>query len=242
MHINRNMFHKSSFLCVLLIMTLFTSACFNQELTLNDYINHAHLVSGAEELTNSGLSEDNRCTFTCAKREVTFDVWTTADEVVMDGRVVGYSGDYSFHDNYSERVHAFYNERISDLMQQYGLVELKRSEDFDALVNIIFVIDSDNAVVEEEEINGFLKELQALTDEEQSYHSSDFAIFLYRVGVWRKEADSYYKANVSKDEDSLEILAGERALTVNRFNADLSEVSLEVNISDSNTVVLGCAE
>ena len=122
-------------------------------------------------------------------RNLEFELNLHAETVNIDGSDFGYTGKYSYWNNYREQVYAFYRDRIEQLMKDHGFTASAQSDpDMPCIDSFTIAAYNWLETKEIENINDFLKDLRDLSKEEAQYHKGpydfDFEITFLWIDVW----------------------------------------------------------
>ncbi len=157
------------------------------------------VVEKVHEMINEDIRlvekvDDENYIFASNVRDLEFELNLHAETVNIDGSDFGYTGDYSYRNNYREQVYAFYRERIEQLMKEHGFTASAQSDpDMPCIDSFTIAAYNWLETAEIENINDFLKDLRDLSKEDAQYHNGDydfdFQITFLWIDVWggRKE-------------------------------------------------------
>lgn len=177
--------HRIRLFLILILCVLFVTACTEKHATKEQIMEHAETVAGGEEVELIEETEDNVYLFTSKERELTFEVRSIAGKRNIDGSDFGYTGDFYITDNYADSVALYYEPEVLALMEQCGLTDVRKSENYTAPKHFLFCISRDYTSDDLHRINAFLEGLQAITQAETAYHSGETgSLYTYEV-VWQ---------------------------------------------------------
>lgn len=233
-----------SFLCS---FVLSVTACGPREVTVEDYIKVAKSSTGGEEVELLREESSNCYSFKSTQRDLTFKVWTTPDEVVYNGNNLGYSGSVSFYDDYSEVIHNYYEEDLTNILADNSFEIISRSDEYDYTETLYIVMDSELTDDDKALFDSLMLGLQEINDNEQKYHNPKLAVAIYCVQVWIYDngqyyITSYYNPSEKAMQTDVFIEGGAKALTYNSFKrTDVQGVD-EIAINDANTILISFVE
>lgn len=230
----------SSLLCASLFV--FTS-CGTKEVTVEDYVKVAKNATGGEEVELLNQESTDCYSFKSTKRDLVFKVWTTPDEVVMNGTNYGYSGDVSFYDDYADVLHMYYEEDLLQLITDSGFETMAQSDSYQYSESLCIIVNSSASDEDKDRFNNLLSGIQNITDSEQQYHREGLAVVMYSVSVWIEEdgnyyLTSYYNPSEKSAETEVFIEGGTKALTYNSFKRTDVQATSEVTIPEQNGLVI----
>lgn len=225
------------------VFLLGLTSCAPHEITVNDYINVAKNATGGESLEAPVQISTDCYTFKSSQRDLEFKVWTTPDEVVMNGTNYGYSGDVSFYDDYADVLHSYYEEDILKLFEESGFEVLSRSAEYQYTESISVIIKASMTDEDKELFNQLMDGIQEITNSEQKYHREGLVVVLYSLQVWIEDngnyyLTSYYNPGEKAAQTEVYVEGGNKALTVNSFKKTDAAGVTEVAVADQNGIVL----
>lgn len=177
--------YRIGLLILLSTCLLALNACTEKHATKEQIIEHAETVADGEEIELVEETEENVYAFASKERELTFEVRSVASTLNIDGSNFGYTGNFYITDNYADSVALYYEEEVLALMEQYGLTDVRKSEQYTAPKHFLFCISRDYTSADLDRINAFLEGLQAITQAETAYHPEEtISLYTYEV-VWQ---------------------------------------------------------
>ena len=71
------------------------------------------------ELIGKTEGKEHSWDFRCKNRDIVFTVATTPGSIDIDGSFFGYTGDYFIGTDYQDKVYAYYNDVLTDIMKRH---------------------------------------------------------------------------------------------------------------------------
>ena len=129
--------------------------------------------------------DDETYIFASNVRDLEFEVNLHAGTVNIDGSDFGYTGNYRYHNDYRDKVYAFYRDRIEQIMEDHGFKASAQSDPDMPCIDS-FTIAAYNWLSDKDiaNINDFLKDLRDLSKEEAQYHNKDYDFYFDITFLW----------------------------------------------------------
>ncbi len=178
----------------LLILVLAATACTPSHASKTQIAEHAAEVAKGEKVKLVEELDDDRYLFSSDERELQFEVWSTADTIIIDGADFGYTGEFTIRDNYEDMVSLCYEAEVLGLMQKYGFDSCERSEQYTAAREFRFCMTREYTSGDIDRVNAFLSELQGIMEREKLYHRDGGydSISMYSFEVLWQSGESEY--------------------------------------------------
>ena len=186
---------KTIFVLSLIVMILFISSCRAKYADDSEIKKYAENLVKGENIECMGETEKHRFQFTSKDRNLTFEVWSSAGTVNIDGANFGYTGDYHMHSDYRENVNLYYEAKVYELLEHYGFNDYRKSEEYYSLRHLKFSLPEVMSVKQKENFDEFLAELKKIVIEEREKHTEDIYdeyTTMYTIEVWYKTPQGDY--------------------------------------------------
>ena len=177
------------------IAMLLCSGCSAKYANEDEVITYAQEITKGESVECTGETEEHTYHFVSKERDLSFDVWSEAGTINIDGANFGYTGDYHMYNDYTKNVNLYYEQRVFDLLKKYGLDNYRKSSDYYSLQHLKFSLPEVMSRKQKDNFNEFLAELKKIVIEEDEKHTGniygDYSA-MYTVEVWYKTSQNDY--------------------------------------------------
>lgn len=146
-----------------------------------------------EEIELVEQIDDDTYLFRSCVRDLEFEVNVKADTYTIDGEPFGYTGGYSYPNNYDVKVYGLYKERIEKLIADHGFeiyeTSFENIQDMPCINEFTIGANENLDTPEIENINDFLYCLREIAREEQQYRNDDenkfkFCVYFHWAQKW----------------------------------------------------------
>lgn len=225
---------SNTVLFVMLAFTILLTSCSAKYASKNEVIKYAESCAKGEKITIDEEVEKHRYSFHSEDRDLSFEVWSTADTIDIDGTNFGYTGDYTLGSDYSEKVNEYYETRVYELLKSHGFTDYEKSKKYTSLKNFSICVTDMHTNADIQELNSFLGELQDIANEESEFHDEDFfkdnAMYNYEL-AWQWGGYYIRTIGTNRHDYSSDIFPGN-----DKFNVkDLQETNQNMaNVTPPN--------
>lgn len=221
MHHCRQLYRGASLLCAA-VMAVSTAGCLPRYAGKKEIIQFAEDYVQGESIVCDGVSDtDKHCyLFHSEERDLSFQVWTAAHTISIDGADFGYTGDYGIYTDYPDALRRYYSDRIYDKMAACGYTDYTTSSTFQAPYHFTFSIEN-YVSADLDTLNDFFAELNTITREERACHGGELprGNALYNIEVVYHSGSAYYRtAGLNRSDYTTDILGDDTDYDVRHFH------------------------